>query len=90
MKYLLPGSESKERVKLLLKLTKMNSEAVRSAVLDHLCKGHSERNTAELNGVPLQNFNRAMLRLNELAGVVEEIKALDWERFKSNQLSDDN
>lgn len=85
MKYLLSGGESKERVLLMLKLTKINSEPLRDAVTDHLVKGFSEKDSAELNDIPQQNFNRAMVRLNEVAGIVEDIKNHDWAKFKSGK-----
>lgn len=77
------GGESKERVELLLSLTKINSEPLRDSITDHLCAGHSEKDAALLNGVTQSNFNRAMKKLNDVAGIVEKIKELDWERFKS-------
>ncbi|SQD80433.1 PapB/FocB family fimbrial expression transcriptional regulator [Moritella yayanosii] len=86
MRILVQGLESKERVKLLLKLTKIDSENIQRALTDHLCKGHKEDDAAMLNDVPRQNFNRALKRLNDVAGIVEHIKELDWEQFK-NQTS---
>lgn len=83
MNYLLAGGESKERVQLLLSLTKINSESLQCAIEDHLVTGHSEKDAVLLNGVTQSNFNRAMSRINEVAGIVEKIKELDWSRFKS-------
>lgn len=83
MNYLVRGGESKERVKLLLKLTRVNSENVVDAIIDHLFTGHSESHSAALNDITQSNFNRAMSRLNEVAGTVEAIKELDWDKFKS-------
>ena len=89
MKYLLPGSESKDRVELLLKLTKMNSGSLKRAIYDHLVVGHSQRNAAELNGLPTQNLNRSISKLEEVAMLVEEIKEIDCVGYKANQLSGD-
>ena len=83
MNYLVRGGESKERVKLLLKLTRVNSENVVDAIIDHLCTGHSENHSSVVNDITQSNFNRAMSRLNEVAGTVEAIKELDWDKFKS-------
>lgn len=77
------GGESKERVELLLSLTKINSEPLRDSIVDHLFVGHTEKDAVLLNGVTQSNFNRAMKKLNDVAGIVEKIKELDWERFKS-------
>lgn len=82
MNYLLSGHESKERVELLLKLTKISSEAVQEAITDHLVKGLPENLAASLNDVQQPNFYRALTRLNEVACIVEEIKAIDWAKRK--------
>ena len=83
MNYLIAGGESNERVELLLSLTKINSEPLRDSIVDHLCVGHAEKDAVLLNGVTQSNFNRAMKKLNDVAGIVEKIKELDWERLKS-------
>jgi len=82
MKMLVRGIEPQERVSLIMELTKIGSENIRSALIDHLSKGLSENDAAMLNDVPQQNFNRALKRLNEIAAVVEKIKEFDWDKFK--------
>ena len=77
MRILVQGLESKERVELLLQLTRIDSENIQSALVAHLCKGHKEDDAAMLNDVPRQNFNRAMKRLNRVAEIIEQIKELD-------------
>ena len=77
MKYLSKGLEAEQRINLLLQLTKIGSDNIKSALLDHLTKGLTENDAAMLNDVPQQNFNRALKRLNDVAGVVEQIKELD-------------
>ncbi|BDM64583.1 hypothetical protein NFHSH190041_20350 [Shewanella sp. NFH-SH190041] len=81
MKYLLPGGESPERVNLLLMLTKIRSSEVRQAVTVYLVDGLPAVRAAARHGVALQNFHRAVDRLNEIAAIVEQIKELD---FKSS------
>lgn len=76
MKVLVQGLEPKERVNLFLKLTRIDSENIKSALIDHLCRGLNGDDAAMLNDVPRQNFNRALKRLNEVAGIVEQIKEL--------------
>jgi len=88
MKMLLRGMENKRRVELLLSLTKINSESLQYAITDHLCNGCSEKDASILNGVQQQNFNRAMVKLNKVAGIVEEIKNEDWSSFKANHITD--
>ena len=77
MKFLTKGLESEERINLLLQLTKIGSENIKSALVDHLTKGLAENDAAMLNDVSQQNFNRALKRLNNVAGVVEKIKEVD-------------
>jgi len=81
MKFLTKGLEPEERINLLLQLTKIGSENIRSALVDHLTKGLTENDAAMLNDVSQQNFNRALKRLNDVAGVVEQVKELDWNKI---------
>ena len=81
MRFLLKGLESERRVNLLLSLTKIDSENIKSALIDHLSNGKTELNAATLNNLSQQNFNRALKRLNTVAGVVEEVKELDWKNY---------
>lgn len=83
MRYLLQGGESEARVKLLLKLTNIRSEDVIAALDDHLVKGVNDTMAAAFNGIQLSNFTRALAKLNEVAGTVEQIKDLDWAKLKS-------
>lgn len=83
MKYLVIGHESKERLALLFQLTKITSEPIQDALIDHLSKGLPESLCASLNQVSTSNFTRALNRLNEVAGIVEAIKEIDWDKFKS-------
>ena len=81
MKFLTKGLEPEERINLLLLLTKIESKNIRSALVDHLTKGLTENDAAMLNDVSQQNFNRALKRLNGVAGVVEQVKELDWNKI---------
>jgi hypothetical protein len=83
MNYLLAGHESKERIELLLQLTKINSDSVRDSITVHLINGFSESDAASIKCVSLSNFNRALARLNEVAGIVEQIKEIDLHHLKS-------
>lgn len=77
-RFLVAGTESLSRVKAIFKLTKIESEDVREAVIDHLVKGFDAKMSVARNGIDQPNFNRALRRLNEKAEVVEEIKEDDW------------
>jgi len=92
MKMLVRGLEKQKRVELLISLTRMSSETQKQAIIDHLVKGRSDTEAAFLNDVSQSNFNRAISRLNEIAGIVEKIKDIDWAHLpkwpSGNQLSD--
>lgn len=81
MKYLIQGSEPYERVELIISLTKMDSEDMRQAIIDHLTKGFSVSDSAKINGVLQSNLARAIKNLNVIAGKVEKIKELDWAKL---------
>ncbi len=83
MNYLLCGGESPERLRLLMTLTKMNSDSMNDALIDYFVKGHAEKECVIINGVTQSNFNRAVSRLNQVAETVEKIKEINWQRFKS-------
>ena len=78
MKYLYKGSQSQERLDVLLSFGKSTSEDIKSALSDHLVRGIGKTNAATLNGVPGPNLTRALKRLEVTAGKVEEVKELDW------------
>jgi hypothetical protein len=83
MNYLLSGYESHERFNLLMKLTKIKSEDVIEALREHLVRGSDEKFSYELNSVSQSNFNRAIVRLNEVVCIVERIKEIDLAPVKS-------
>lgn len=85
MNYLLQGMESEERVDLLLALTSISSECIIKAIKMHLVEGCSESEACSARLITQSNFNRAMSKLNEVAGIVEQIKEIDWARFKSDK-----
>ncbi len=78
MHYLHKGQLSIERLELLFKLTKIASDDVRGALVDHYVRGMKQADAALLNGVPKQNVERGAKRLNEVAAIVEELKEYDW------------
>lgn len=89
-RYLLQGMEDPERLEILISFTRIASEDVKAALRDHLVKpdtgkagGFSEDNAAQFNGVSASNFNRALKRLNIVAGKMERVKEIDWARQKS-------
>jgi hypothetical protein len=81
---LLAGMESKTRVSLLLKLTKLSSEALIDAIYDHLCSGHASSVAAALNNITEGQVARAMVKLNNINDIVVKIEECDFDRFKQN------
>jgi len=82
MHVLLSGKESPDRVAVLIEVTRIKSESIKAAIYDCLCKGMSESISAQLNQVRQQNLSRALKRLNYINSKFEEVKELDWARFK--------
>jgi len=86
MKYLVCGFEPKDRVDLIISFTKMDSEDMHQAIIDHLVKGFTVSQSAKINGVAQSNLNRAITKLNIIAGKVEAIKTLDWSHINNKSL----
>lgn len=80
MNYLYKGSQTPERLELLLSLCKISSVDIKCALSDYLVRGIDKKSAAALNSVPGPNFSRALNQLNVKAEVVEQIKELDWNR----------
>jgi hypothetical protein len=85
MRYLIQGGEDAERLELIISLTKITSESVQQALIDHFKKGSglAAETAAAVNGVKLSNFMRSINRLEEVAGTIERIKEIDWRHLKS-------
>lgn len=84
MKYLAKGQESKQRIALLFLHTKITSDAIKDAVVDHLCNGHSISAAASLNLVPQPNLSRAIKALNHHAQIHEQLKELECDRWRKS------
>ncbi|MBY6104868.1 adhesin biosynthesis transcription regulatory family protein [Ferrimonas balearica] len=78
------GSQSKERLALLLSLTRIDSDEIQMALTDHLVRGASEIDAAEMNGVSRSNLTRALNKVRKVAATVHAIEDLDWARFKES------
>ncbi len=78
---LLAGMESEERIRLLLKLTDISNEEGQDALVMHLKIGTCASVCCVSYNVAAPNFSRALKRLNEVAGIVESIKEIDWKNF---------
>lgn len=85
MKLLHAASQTKERLNLLLSLTKISSEDIQVGLKYHLVSGFDVNNAAQLAGVKQPNLKRALDKLEMIAQSVEAIKELDF-----NHLTDIN
>lgn len=63
---------SPDYIKTLLKLTKVSSEDVIAATIDHLCDGKSQPEAAEAHGVQQEAIARLVKRLRTLDSIVSE------------------
>jgi hypothetical protein len=78
MKCLYKGSQSQERLNLLIKHTGIESENIKDALSDHLVRGINKTAAAALNSVPNGNLTRALKTLEKHAQITEELKQHDW------------
>lgn len=83
MNRLLPGFESAKRLDLLLSLTKISSPEVIAALKLHYTTALPTERAAARLGIESSNFNRGQKRLEEVAAIVEAIKEIDWDKFKT-------
>lgn len=85
MRLLVQGSQSAERLALLLQLTRITSEPIIDALNDHLVRGYPDAFAAAANGVLQSNLKRALDGLEETAAIVEKIKEADWRHLRTLQ-----
>ena len=78
MKYLAQGQESREKVRLLIEMTKIGSDSIEAALYDHLCKNFSISAAASINGCLQPNLSVAIKTLNFFAKRVEQINELNY------------
>lgn len=82
---MIQGMETEQRVDLLLSLTNVRSEPQISALKRHFVDGLNASACAAFEGIPESNFQRVIDRLQEVDAKIEQIKDLDWSRFKSEK-----
>ena len=73
MRYLSRGQESKRKIELLLKFTKVRSDEVIGAVIDHLVGNHTVVNAAMINDCDCSSVSVVVKRLNEVAEIMEAL-----------------
>lgn len=77
MKTLHAATQSDERFKLLVSLTKISSEDIIKGLHYHLVKGFDVNNSAALSGVKQPNLQKALNTLESVSQKVELIKEID-------------
>ena len=88
MQYLFKGMQSQDRFNLLIGLTKISSDDIKSALCDYLVKGMDKKAAAALNGVKPPNFSVALAKLEEKSVIVENIIEIEWYTRKSEMKLD--
>lgn len=68
---------SREYIKLLLKLTKINNPELVAAVMMQLCDGVPQKEAAFICGVKPSAISRLVKRLNEIEGIIKEINKIN-------------
>ena len=80
MKYLLRGGESAERLTLLLKATRIRSEAKIAAAHYYFVDGLPSSRARARSGLKQQKFSDLVKRLNEVAEIFEAVKVIDLQK----------
>lgn len=82
---MLQGFETKERLNLLLSLTNIRSDSQKSALEQHFVNGLNFEAAAAIAEITASNFKRVVDRVQEVDSIVEKIKDIDWDKFKSEK-----
>lgn len=72
------GSQTTQRLNLLLQHVKIKSPNIIAALHDHLVNGSAANVAAALNQVPEPNLTRALNSLKKHAQITEQIKEYDY------------
>lgn len=75
---LFKGSQTTQRLNLLLQHVKIKSPNIIAALHDHLVNGSAANVAAALNQVPEPNLTRALNSLKKHAQITEQIKEYDY------------
>lgn len=79
--YLIRGMENQRKIEILISLTNIRSEKVIKVLNAYYCRGMSEKDIAFIYGVSQSNLNRDRNKLEEVAGLMEEL--FELKTFKS-------
>ena len=75
------GTESEQRIKLLLKFNSKFSDNTQAALIRHFSTGLSISVCALLHGIKQPNLQRSVNRLNEINGFYEDLKEYETYRI---------
>jgi hypothetical protein len=82
MNYLITGSEPLRKIELLISLTKIDSDNIKSAIEDVFVRGIRIGDSATINSVQQSDLSKYVKRIYKIAETVEQIKEIDWEKLK--------
>ena len=87
MNVLLPGREPQQKIEIIIGLTDISSENVKSAVIDFYATGFSETMSCAVNGIQKPALSRAKKAIEHVAGEIEKIKEIDWAHLNINKIN---
>ena len=82
MNYLIQGQECHEKIDIIIKHARLESENMIAAIIDHYCFNMTKTEAALMNDVKLPNLSRDIKKVNVVAGDIERIKELDWSDYQ--------
>lgn len=80
---LIQGMETCKKLKLIISLTSIRSEAQIQALSRYFVTGFNMAACDEVEGITASNLQRAIDKVQAVSKIVDEIKEIDWARFKS-------
>lgn len=82
MNYLVQGQECREKIDIMIKHARLESENMIAAIVDHYCFNMTKTEAALMNDVKLPNLSRDIKKVNVEAGDIERVKELDWSDYQ--------
>ena len=84
LKLMTRGSQSAERLEVLIRRTNIRSSNIKKGVYKYLVDGLSLGNAAGCSGIADGNLRKAINSIEDAAVDIEKIKDIDWAHFKNN------
>lgn len=80
---LLQGSETEESIDILLKLARLESNSMRSALMYHLVSGAADAYACMAHGVSKGNFSRDLKKINNVARDIDRYFEINYKKSAS-------